>query len=355
MIDRVTALQREATAKSDASLRPAEPASPLQYEILELVGPALRGVERWIERATRSRYPVVDELSRRGAAMGGKRLRPTLLLLSAQAVGEIKESSPDRQLDLQRMAAAIELVHAASLVHDDVMDAAARRRHQPTLAAVAGNSAAVLLGDFLFTRAYALAANCRSSRPARELAAASTRLCEGELCQQMAVKDWDLSMRDYRRMLVLKTGSLCAVSCRLGAWGMGTNAAQRRLFGRFGNLLGLAFQVYDDWLDYWGTAEVGKTLGTDFAQAKPTLPLLRYLSTTTAHERRQLIEHLEQDDREAIAGIFRKIQHSDSGDYTLRIAKQLADRAQALLSGLPVSPAREALHAVAAYSICRRM
>lgn len=330
----------------------------LKAGVLGCIGSELGQVEKLIRAATTSQYEEVAQLCKSAAAMGGKRLRPTLVWLSARAIAgeQLREQLDSRtSRDLTSIAAAVELVHAASLVHDDVMDGANERRHQPTIVGQAGNSAAVLLGDLLFTRAYALAASCRQTYPARQIAAAATRLCEGELRQQVSAGQWSMTRATYRSMLLQKTGALCAVSCRLGAWRVGGSAKRVQAMGRFGKLLGLAFQIHDDWLDYWGTEQVGKTLGTDLAQSKPTLPIIRLLQTTPADRKAALLSLLEDPSDKARLVIRQLLDASDAGQITLRVARQYCERAKRELSCLPASQAKDCLVAVADYSVRRAM
>lgn len=311
-------------------------------------------IELLIQNAVGSRFVAIDELSQRAVSMGGKRLRPLLVLLAAQSVMS-KQLSQRTLRDLQSVAASVELVHAASLVHDDVMDSAEMRRHQPTIVARAGSQNAVLLGDYLFTRAYALAASCRSSFPARQIADASKALCEGELRQQQSVGCWELSLADYRKILLQKTGALCAVSCRLGGRLAGADKLKSRALALFGAQLGLAFQIYDDWLDYWGSQRVGKTLGTDLAQRKPTLPLLRALSandTSRQSKLRAVLESSESDVR--LAEIRELLELTDAKDYTLKIARACAQRAKKHLDALPPSDAKACLMQIADFSVQRQ-
>jgi octaprenyl-diphosphate synthase len=286
--------------------------------------------------------------------MAGKRLRPILVLLSAQAsesVGRLTFEQAFR--NLVHVASATELVHMASLVHDDVMDQAETRRHQPTIHRSAGEHAALLLGDYLFTRGYATASNCSSTFPARKLALAATQLCEGELRQQATACNWNLSVKEYLSIIGQKTASLCAVSCRLGSWQIGSAAQTQRCLHRFGHLLGLAFQVFDDWLDYWGSDQTGKTLGTDLAQLKPTLPLLKFLQSCTCATRQQLLTWASAEDAAERWSAYEMIRHSDAGQQTLLTAQNLVQRAITMLQTLPESQARSALQSIAHFSISR--
>lgn len=353
----LSAMSGDATSASAASTAAQELASRVQY----CVGEELAQVEKLLRDATSSRYAEVEQLCRSAAAMGGKRLRPTLVILAAQAIAGSGPSAAKRELDhrtrhdLCAIAAAVELVHAASLVHDDVMDGASQRRHQPTIVGQAGNSAAVLLGDLLFTRAYASAARCRSTLPARKIAAAATRLCEGELRQQASAGYWGMSHQFYRSLLLQKTGALCRVSSQLGSWRAGGDRQQTLALARFGSQLGLAFQIHDDWLDYWGTERVGKTLGTDLAQAKPTLPLIRLLETSPLSERQQLIAQLDAGGPGELSEVRAALGRCDAAEYTLTTARACARRAQQQLACLAPSAAKDCLIAVAEYSVQRDM
>jgi octaprenyl-diphosphate synthase len=325
---------------------------------LELwVDDQVQAVERLISRAISSRYPQVNNLCEHAASMGGKRLRPRLALLSAAAC---TGTLPSCSKNLVRVGAAVELVHAASLVHDDVMDSADIRRHKPTIGKLAGSDAAILLGDYLFTKAYALASQCGSPVPATRLAASATSLCEGELRQQLMSEVWGVSISEYKSVLCQKTGALCAVSCYLGAWSRRKEdrlaKTHARDLYRFGMQLGLAFQIYDDWLDYWGTDQVGKTLATDLEQQKPTLPVLRLLATASESESQDCLALLRSDlpHQEKLTNVLKLLNQSDASEYTLAAARKCAERALGCLQSLPVSPAVEALAAIAQFSVNRK-
>ncbi len=342
---------RQASRFSESDLSATDPARTAnmasanpQEAIRSLVGTELAQVEATLAEVLRSQYPEVNTLAGRAASLGGKRLRPCLALLSALAVGRCKEDSI-------RVAATVEIVHAASLVHDDVLDNAVVRRHQPTIHAQVGAHSSIVLGDFLFTRAYGLAAQCRSTLAARNIASAASELCEGELRQHASIGNWNISEMDYFDILRQKTGELCAVSCRLGAWSGGGNSVAAQALSRFGRKLGVAFQVVDDWLDVWGTAQVGKTLGTDLLQRKPTLPLIRLLATRSDNERRALIGMLE--DSAHHGEVRRLLDASDAANYSLARAGRLIQSAIRDLSQLPQGPARQCLEGIAQLCISR--
>lgn len=353
--------------------------SDLMGSIQGYIGSELALVENAIESAVSSQYDVVRDLGRQASSMGGKRLRPIMVWLAAKAAGNeyagneradrslrltqnVRVSSQAaagrgqavaRRTDLVAIAAAIEMVHAASLVHDDVMDSAIERRHLPTIAHQSGSSAAILLGDFLFTKAYGLAASCRGTTPARRIAAAATELCEGELRQQLSSSNWGLTLDEYRSILVQKTGSLCGVACRLGSWRGGGSLADQRALYRYGVMLGLAFQIFDDWLDYWGTDAVGKTLGTDLAQQKPTLPLLHLLSIAPQALREEILCRVSRQTETTFAWTREQLDRYDAGAYTLQVAQRCVNRAKSALQVLPNSPARNYLEAIADFSVHR--
>lgn len=322
----------------------------LSASIQHLIGAELATVEATLQASLSSEYAEVDHLCAQAAAMGGKRLRPMLVLLSAKTVDR-GASQRESERDRCRIAAAVELVHAASLVHDDVMDDATQRRHLPTIGRLAGQHAAILLGDYLFTKGYGLAAQCRRSIPAQWLAKASSALCEGELRQQLMAGHWDMPLSQYRSILMQKTGALCGTSCRLGGWAAGADRDTQRALNHFGRRLGLAFQVFDDWLDYWGTASTGKTLGTDLQQGKPTLPVLRMLAQSQPARRRQLLEWLTRGTHED--EIREQLNASDASQYTLRVARSCVDGALQALGQLPSSDSRRCLVEIAKFSIAR--
>lgn len=325
-----------------------ESGQPFSMDDLKpLIGCELGRVEALIKDVLMSRYPEVDSLASLAASMGGKRLRPALTLLAALATGKINDDSI-------RIATTVELVHAASLVHDDVLDGAVLRRNQAAIHAQHGIHQSILLGDFLFTRAYRTAAKCRTTFPARAIAQAATSLCEGELRQQSSAGNWRLIEADYLDIIRQKTGELCGVSCRLGAWSARASIETAYHLGQFGRKLGIAFQIVDDWLDIWGTAAVGKTLGTDLAQQKPTLPWIRLLSTLPETEKQLAIAQLSHSSEPTqLEALMAKINHSDAADYTFYRAERLVRSSLRHLQMLPETPARQWLSRLAICSLKR--
>lgn len=327
--------------------------SSLKLAIASVVGPELRQVQRVIADSLSTSYQSIQYLANLASKYSGKQLRPVLVFLTAKAVEKSTAFDNRTQNDLRNIAAAVEMVHLASLVHDDVMDGAETRRHQPTIFNAAGASSAILLGDFLFTRAYAAAAGCSNTFPARSIAKAATKLCVGELRQQISSTNWKLSLAEYYSIIDQKTASLCAISCRLGAWRSGASREQQLALYRFGRNLGLAFQIFDDWLDYWGTSATGKTLGTDLLQLKPTLPLMAFLKRASARDRVQLQACLDTPSPENLELARRLIQNSSAAQVTIEMAHRFASRSIEQLEILDDSPARQLLEQLAQFSVQR--
>src|SRR5262249_40256168 len=201
----------------------------------------------------------------------GKRLRPALVLLAGQACGGTRPAHPV-------VAAVVEMIHTATLVHDDILDEASVRRHAATVNAEWGNETAVLLGDYLFTHAFHLAASLDSTRACRWIGHATNKVCEGEMQQVHHRGDLDLDEAGYFAIIEGKTAELTAVSCRLGASSAGASDATVAGLERYGRNLGIAFQIADDVLDIWGDERVtGKSLGTDLEKQKLTLPIILLL------------------------------------------------------------------------------
>lgn len=297
-------------------------------DAIACVAPGLREVEARIHSELTSEDPNVSEMLAYVAGLGGKRLRPALTMLAARWLGQISEESV-------RLAVVVELVHTATLVHDDILDHATVRRHKPTVHCRWDVPSSVLIGDWLFTHAYRMANEGDSTLPGRWIADAAQRVCEGEIAQGNSVANWSLSEADYVGMLEKKTGALCGVSAALGAWSTGAPLEVCRELDTFGTQLGTAFQIFDDWLDVWGSGQnSGKTLGTDLTQCKPTLPVLRALNQWNAREREAWISDIGHGDQDALARMRAQLDRSDASAYTLSYARSLTERAVQRLDDL---------------------
>ena len=255
------------------------------FELREVYAPVadeLRSVESLLRNALQSDTPFVDQLLQHSWMLGGKRIRPLFLLLSAASCGKISQSH-------LQLAAALEMIHTATLVHDDVLDEAKTRRHRATANSEWGNKISVLLGDYLFTHSFHIASLAGSTEALRLLAQASNRVCAGEMRQNFWQGDFDLTEESYLRMITEKTAELCGVGCRLGAFLSGAGPGLVEQFESYGRNLGVAFQIIDDVLDIVGRPEeIGKTLGTDLVNQKPTLPIIHCLAQSSVEQRTEL-------------------------------------------------------------------
>ena len=237
-------------------------------KIVEPVEPFLDAVARRLEKQVHEFDPGLAPYAEYALTGNGTHLRPTLVALAANSLGKVNDSHVT-------VAVIIEMVHLATLVHDDVMDEATKRRGRPTLAANWGNELSVLLGDCLFAHALTLAASFPTPDICRAVASATNTVCAGELLQTQQRCNFGISRADYFKVLGMKTGELFALSCELGAFLNNTSPAHRTTLREFGLALGTAYQIYDDCLDLFGKEETaGKSLGTDLAKGKLTLPLL---------------------------------------------------------------------------------
>ncbi len=307
----------------------------------------LEQVEAILRREMRSKYPFVDELVRYGCLLGGKRLRPALLLLSAKATGEVNAQH-------LTLAAVVEMIHTATLVHDDVLDEAGMRRHLATVNSRWDNEASLLLGDFLFSHAFYLASTTDSTVACRLIGRSTNIVCEGEIRQKGSCADDQLSEEGYFEILEAKTAELCACCCQLGAHFAGADPALVQGVTDYGRNLGIAFQIADDLLDVTGDElSTGKSLGTDLAKRKPTLPVIRALQLADPERREYLVSVLrgETDGRtDALVNCF---EQYDVLGYTQAKAREFARRALDQLALLPKTPARQSLRRLAEFVVTR--
>ncbi len=324
------------------------------------IGPELRRVDARLSAELRSDHPEVNAVIRHGIRLSGKRLRPALLLLAGQAVGPLC----DEHITL---AAVVEMIHTATLVHDDVLDEAALRRHDDTVNARWNNETSVLLGDFLFTHAFYLASTLQSTYACRTIGRSTNIVCDGELRQTIASGNVLLSEDDYLAIVEAKTAELCACCCKLGAhYADGDEETVARL-AAFGRYLGIAFQIADDLLDLEGSeSTTGKSLGTDLAKCKMTLPLIHCRDALEPREQKAFLTALRTDTTNlplpvgegrgegAHMVLIEWLSRHDSLGYAHGQAQAYADRAQSQLACLADTPARDALAALAEFAIARR-
>ena len=311
------------------------------------VGQKLDEVEEMLRRELSNDNPFVDQLVKHGFRLGGKRLRPALVLLSAEACGGARPE----HLSLAAMA---ELIHTASLVHDDVLDEATIRRHLDTINARWDNEASILLGDYLFARAMCLASSLSDMTACQVISQSAGNMCEGELKQITSRGNFQLSEADYFEIIAGKTATLTACCCRLGAHYAGAAPAACETLARYGHDLGVAFQITDDVLDLLGDeATVGKSLGTDLRKQKATLPLIRLLSTVSAADRSELVAILSRSGNHHLEALRPWLDRGDAISYAREKAHWFTQRAGRQLAGLPASPATESLLGLTDFVVTR--
>lgn len=249
----------------------------------ELLGPHLRALEQFLRDEAEEFEPEIHELVRYCLASSGKRIRASLVFLAGwQEGGEVRE-------DLIRLAAVLELVHLATLVHDDILDSATTRHNRVTAARKYGPATAVLLGDALFAHAVNLSTRFPDSEVCQRVSIATRRVCVGEIAQTLRSESAEIGISDYYRIVDLKTAELFTTSCYLGARLGGYSPEYVEAAANFGRHLGIAYQIYDDLVDFFGDEDsVGKTLGTDLRSGKLTLPLILLLNDLGSNEKAEL-------------------------------------------------------------------
>ncbi len=317
---------------------------PVLQRVESLIGPALEEAEAIYDRELASGNPYITDILRHTRRFRGKRLRPMLLLLSAEAAGGIRKAHPV-------LAAVVEMIHTATLVHDDVLDDADLRRHVATVNSRWNNSTSVLFGDYLFTHAFHLAASI-DAEACRLIGRATNIVCEGELTQVRQGGNLDLTEEEYFRIIEAKTGELCAVAARLGARYAGADEPTCAALDHYGRQLGIAFQIADDVLDLAGNErQTGKSLGSDLSQRKLTLPMIRLLNGERSGPARELLsDPLEQSH----ATLMQVLRDSGELDRAAETAIDIARDAIACLDGLRPSVATDLLQRLAEFAVRRQ-
>jgi octaprenyl-diphosphate synthase len=313
--------------------------APIADELVE--------AERVFAAELGSRQPFVQNLVEHCADFRGKRLRPALVLLTAKASGGYR---PDHAV----LAAVVEMIHTATLVHDDILDESMIRRHAATVNAEWGNETAVLMGDYLFTHAFHLAASLETTQACRWIGHATNLVCEGEMQQVNNRGNFDLNEDAYFAIIRGKTAELTAVSCRLGAHYAGATESTVRAMDDYGRDLGVAFQIADDVLDLWGEERnTGKSLGTDLEKQKLTLPLIRLLETSTPEAAESLRRTLAEARPEDRVKIREWLDQSEAPAYAWAQAERYAALAASRLEVLPESPSKAVLRALTHHVVRR--
>ncbi len=294
-------------------------------------------VDAVIHRRLASEVVLINQISNYIVSAGGKRIRPLLVLLFARALGF-------QGHERFEMAATVEFIHTATLLHDDVVDESDLRRGRKTANAIFGNAASVLVGDFLYSRSFQMMVSVNRMRVLDVLAEATNVIAEGEVLQLLNMHDPDITLDAYLRVIRYKTAKLFEASARLGAVLAGVNASSEESCAAYGRCLGTAFQLIDDLLDYEGaTAQLGKNVGDDLREGKPTMPLLLAMQAGT-EDQRQLIRHaIEHGEVERLDEIVEIVRSTGAIEATRKAAQDEARKAEDHISSLPPSQFKEAL------------
>ena len=312
-----------------------------------LIGPDMKAVDTVIRERLHSEVVLVNQVAEYIINSGGKRMRPALVLLTAGA------------LDYQGqghhvLAAVVEFIHTATLLHDDVVDESALRRGRDTANAMFGNAASVLVGDFLYSRAFQMMVGLDNMRVMQVLSTATNIIAEGEVLQLMNCHDADVDEARYMQVIHYKTAKLFEAAAQLGAILGGATPELENALARFGMHLGTAFQLIDDVLDYSGQeAETGKHLGDDLAEGKPTLPLIYVLQNGTAEQSACVRQAIENGGREDFLPVLTAIRETGALDYTRQVAQREVDAATAALATLGDSKYKKALLELCLFAVER--
>lgn len=315
--------------------------------IRQLADADMQAVNALIQRRLHSEVVLINQLSHYIIGSGGKRLRPLLALLVARACGY----QGGKHIDA---AAIVEFIHTATLLHDDVVDESDMRRGKQTANNVWGNQAAVLVGDFLYSRSFEMMVDIGSMRVMEILSTATNTIAEGEVLQLLNCRDPDTTEARYMEVIHSKTAKLFEAACQLGAVLAGLNSEQEQAMARYGMHLGTAFQLVDDVLDYTAdAAEMGKNVGDDLAEGKPTLPLIIAMQRSAAPTQAILRKAVEEGGLNELDTIMQAIQQTDAIAYTLQRATRETELAIENLSVLPASNYKQALENLAWFAIKR--
>ncbi len=317
--------------------------------IRALITADLEAADAMIIDQLKSDVVLINQIGHYIVGSGGKRLRPMIVLLAARALAY----QGTRHVDL---ATIIEFIHTATLLHDDVVDGSDMRRSRDTANAVWGNAASVLVGDFLYSRAFEMMVSVQNMRVMDILSHATNRIAEGEVLQLLNCNDPDTDEDKYREVILRKTATLFEAGARLAAVINEADEAQEAALTAYGLHLGMAFQMIDDALDYGSSDEdIGKNLGDDLAEGKPTLPLIRAMAVCNDEQRAMLRQVIEEGGTDRVDEVMAIIESTDAIAYTARLATEEAQKAKAALEALPASDFRDALATLADYSVQRSL
>ncbi len=307
----------------------------------------MQAVDRVIRDQLHSDVVLIRQVAEYIIGGGGKRLRPALVLLSAGALGYSGTAH-------HALAAVVEFIHTATLLHDDVVDESALRRGQPTANTLFGNAASVLVGDFVYSRAFQMMVNVGDMRVLQVLADATNIIAEGEVLQLMNCRNADIEEEGYLQVIRYKTAKLFEAAGRLGAILAGAAPEVEQAMAAYGSHLGTAFQLIDDALDYSGEVGViGKNIGDDLAEGKSTLPLIYVMRNGTAEEAALVRRAVSSGGLAELEGVLAAIRRSGALDYTRRQAEVEAEAARAALAVIPATQYRDSLIQLASFAVTR--
>jgi len=326
------------------------PESGMDFDAVRaLIDEDFKAADQLILQSLSSDVVLIDQIGHYIVGNGGKRLRPMIVLLAAKALGY----SGDKHID---MAAIIEFIHTATLLHDDVVDGSDMRRNQETANAVWGNAVSVLVGDFLYSRAFEMMVAIQEMQVMDILSHATNRIAEGEVLQLLNCNDPDTNEQRYRDVIDRKTATLFEAGAQLSAVLNKSSETEIKALASYGHHLGMAFQMIDDALDYGSSdVDIGKNIGDDLAEGKPTLPLIRVLEVGNETQQALIRSVIENGATEEIDEVLAAIEATDAIAYTAELATNEADLAKAALEKLSPSIYRDALMALADFSVRRSL
>jgi octaprenyl-diphosphate synthase len=317
------------------------------HDILAVIQDEFQSVDSLIHEQLASRVPLVEKIADYIVSSGGKRIRPLLVLMTAKAFGRCDERAI-------KLATVIEFLHTATLLHDDVVDTSDMRRGNPTANAKWGNAPSVLVGDFLYSRAFQMMVELQSLPVMDILSHATSVIAEGEVLQLTNVKNPDVDEARYMDVIHGKTAMLFEASTHAAARLLELNDEQAGALKEYGKELGMAFQLIDDVLDYEGdAATLGKNVGDDLAEGKPTLPLIHAMAHAPEADAKLIRQAIRKGGLEDMDEVLRIVRDNGSLDYTRQKADQCAERAQQQLQLLPESDAKQALQGLALLAVKR--
>ena len=317
--------------------------------IRELISSDLAATDQLILDRLASDVVLINQVGHYIVGSGGKRLRPVIVLLAANALGY----SGKHHIDL---AAIVEFIHTATLLHDDVVDGSEQRRSRDTANAVWGNAASVLVGDFLYSRSFEMMVEVDDMRVMNILSTATNKIAEGEVLQLLNCHDPEVDEARYREVILRKTATLFEAGTRLAGVVTDADESIDHTLAAYGRHLGTAFQMIDDALDYGSSGvDIGKNIGDDLAEGKPTLPLIRAMQVGTPEVSTLIRQVIEEGGVDRVDEVIKAIQSTDAIEYTANLAREEARLAKQALEALPASAYRDALAAVADFSVDRTL